>query len=540
MRSSRLTSLVLLGSAIAGGLALDATADGPAGGDAARVTVEAGVAMPAARDGATLASTWFCAGGTGAAGSRAEHSVIIANPSDEARQATVTAVAGGIAPASSVVEEPAPGSQETTTTAPTTTAPQQATTTTEPVPPASTTLEVPARSRITYRLGDLVDAKLVGAVVEVDGGQVAVEHEVAGDLGRATAPCSTTASSTWIFPWGVTTRGSRELLVMMNPFPDDATVDIDFATDEGVRETARFQGFVVPGRSVVGAYIDEDVTRKAQVSAYVQVRSGRLVVDRIQMFEGTDEDARRGITLGLGAPVPAETWIFPDGEYREGIREQIVVFNPGQAVAEVEVEVRLGTAPDQASPEIVPEPFELTVLPGRYSLITIPDPEQPGRVPAEVGHSLLVRSLNGQPVAAERVTSAIEPAARRGVGATLGSPLAAPRWILPGGGTSASTDEWIVLLNASDTEEVTFSVTSPSGGQVIPLQDLQDVALAPGARRAIRLGDHVEREDLPIVVTADGPIVVERGLFAVGRPGLSQSTAIPFTEGVVVPEAIGG
>src|SRR3546814_5277774 len=93
------------------------------------------------------------------------------------------------------------------------------------------------------------------------------------------------------------------------------------------------------------------------------------------MFEGTDEDARRGITLGLGAPVSALEWVFPDGEHTEGVSEQVVVFNPGEEVAEVEVEVRL----DDPDAEFLPEPFALTVLPGRYSLVNIPDAQQPDR-----------------------------------------------------------------------------------------------------------------------------------------------------------------
>ena len=113
--------------------------------------------------------------------------------------------------------------------------------------PEPAIVAAPAKSRITFFLRDIVEAPLAGAVVEVEGGEVAVEHEIRGDLGRATAPCATTASPTWSLPWGVTTRGARELLVFMNPFPDDATVDITFATDEGVRNTSRFRGSSCPG-----------------------------------------------------------------------------------------------------------------------------------------------------------------------------------------------------------------------------------------------------------------------------------------------------
>ena len=344
---------------------------------------------------------------------------------------------------------------------------------------------MPAQSRVEVRLGDISEAQLVGAVVEIDGGEVVVEHHVTGPLGRSTAPCSTTASPTWSFPWGVTARGARELLVFMNPFPDDATVDIAFATDEGVRDTARFQGFVVPGRSVVGAFIDQDVTRKQQVSAQVQVRGGRLVIDRIQLLDGTD--GREGITLGLGVPTPAETWMFPTGETGPGLTEQVVIFNPSDDVAEVEVEARL----DDPATNGTPEPFEVTVAPGRYAIVDVHAEE---RVPAGVGHSLIVRSLNGVPVTAERVNAGADPAPRRGITSTTGSPFGAPTWYFAGGGPTESRDEYLVLMNVSITDPVTFSVTGFSAGQTIAIQDLQgqtDRARCSGgdpARRQDRAG----------------------------------------------------
>lgn len=254
MRSARLTSLVILAALVAGGLVLQAADDADAPVASAPAEVVAGVGIPAARSEPTLSSTWYCAGGTATGDGFADHVLLLANPTDRGRTATVTVVVGGVAAA------PAPADVTSTTaaetTVPETTTTTGPTTTTTRPPPVVTSVPLPPQGRVEVRLGDLVAAPLAGAVVEVDGGEIAVEHQITGDLGRATAPCSSTASATWSFPWGVTARGSRELLVFMNPFPDDATVDIDFATDEGVRDTARFQGFVVPGRSVVGAYIE--------------------------------------------------------------------------------------------------------------------------------------------------------------------------------------------------------------------------------------------------------------------------------------------
>ncbi len=542
MRSSRLTSLVLLAGAVTGGLVLEAS-EAPSPPPDADTTVEAGVAIPAANSAETLSSTWYCAGGTATEGGFADHVLLLANPTAQDRTATVTVLTGDIASAPALPAPDAPAGETTTTAATTTTeAPPASTTTTVPPPTDPTSVRLPANSRVEVALRDIVDAPLAGAVVEIDGGEVAVEHQITGEgFGRATAPCSTTAAREWSFPWGVTLMGSRELLVFMNPFPDDATVDIEFATDEGTRETLRFTNFVVRGRSVVGAYVDEDVTRRAQVSAQVHVRSGRLVVDRIQTFDGTDA-AFEGITLGLGAPTPAETWVFPDGQVDPGVTEQVVVFNPSEEVAEVEVEVRL----DDPDVNGVPEPFELTIPPSRFSIVDLSEADAeaiegvPKRIPDGVGHSLIVRSLNGVSVAAERIVTSSAPSLELGISATLGSPLAAPTWLFPGGGVSAERDQYLTLYNASPDEIARFSVAALIDGDRDAVDGLQGLEIPAGGRRAIRLRDHIQLEELSLVVEADGPIVVERGLYRVDGRGISQSMGIPVAVDVVVPDPVDG
>ncbi|MEX2293803.1 MAG: DUF5719 family protein [Acidimicrobiales bacterium] len=527
MKSARVTSLLLIVGLMAAGLVIQVAERDTASPTSAAPVVQAGVAIPAARDEPTLSSTWYCAGGTGRRGGFADHVLVLANPTDRARTATITVLTGSVADSPPPVSTDSTATTATAPTAPTTT--PAPTTTTLPYKPIESSWPLPAQSRVEARLGDLAVASLVGAIVEVDGGEIAVEHHVTGPLGRATAPCSTTASTTWSFPWGVTTRGARDLLVFMNPFPDDATVDISFATDEGVRDTARYQGFIVPGRSVVGASLERDVTRKAQVSANVRVRSGRVVVDRIQTLDGTD--GREGITLALGVPEPALEWVFPVGETGPGLTEQVVVFNPSDDVAEVEVEVRL----DDPDTNTLPEPFELTIPPGRYSIV---DVHAEDRVPEGVGHALFVRSLNDVPIAAERVNSSASPAPRRGITVTTGSPVGAPIWYFAGGGPTESRDEFLVLVNLDNENAVTYSVTGLAGGQTIAIQDLQGRSIEPGGRAVIRLGDHIARDVLPVVVVADGPIVAERGLYRIGGGGMSQAMGIPLDRDIFVPDPV--
>jgi hypothetical protein len=531
VRSSRLTAFVVLLGVVAGGLVLDAADDDDP--DPTPEPVVAGVAMPAATPAGTLSSTWYCAGGTATDDGFADHVIVLSNPTDTPRRALVSVLTGGFAPPPAAPDTSA-GGATSTTAAPT------STTTTAPPPaaPAPAPVEVPAFSRVGLTLRELVKAPLASAIVEVEGGEIAVEHQIttlAEGGGRATAPCSSTAAPTWSFPWGVTERGARELLVFMNPFPDDATVTIDFATDEGTRQTLRFQNFVVPGRSVVGAYIDQDVTRKSQVSAHVQVGSGRVVVDRIQTFDGTNPRLE-GITLGLGAPVPAGMWVFPAGVLGEGATEQVVVFNPTDEVAEVEVEVRL----DDPATNGVPEPFEVTVSPHRYAIVDLHEPDlevteaTPRRIPDDVNHSIIVRSLNGVAVTAEKVLTRSEPQSNLGVGVTLGSPLAASEWLLPAGGISEERSENITVFNADIEEPVRFSVAALDDGRLVPVEGLQDLEVVPGGHRLIRMRDHIQLESLSLAVTAEGPVAVERGLFRRDGRGISISMGIPVAEGTLV------
>jgi hypothetical protein len=534
VRSSRLAALVILAGVIAGGLVLDA-AESPEGAPPSE-TVVAGVAMPAAAPAGSLSSTWYCAGGTATDKGFADHVVVIANPTDEPRRAVVTVLTGVIAPKPLVADT---SGESTTTTAP----PETTTTAAPPEPPPPSVVDVPAQSRVEVSLRDLVHAPLASAIVEVEGGEVAVEHQVttlAEGGGRATSSCSSTAAREWSFPWGVTSRGARELLVFMNPFPDDATVTIDFATDEGTRQTLRFQNFVVPGRSVVGAFVDQDVTRREQVSAQVHVGSGRLVVDRIQTFDGTDP-ALEGITLGLGAPELAEVWVFPAGRLGEGATEQAVVFNPTNEVAEVEVEVRL----DDPETNGVPEPFEVTVAPHRYEIVDLHEPDlevtetTPRRVPDGVDHSIIVRSLNGVPVAVEKVLTRSEPQANLGVSATLGAPLAAPTWILAAGGVSEERRETVSVYNPSD-HSARISVHALDDGRTLEIESLQDLEIAPGGFRRINVNDHVDIENLALVITADGPVSVERGLFRIDGRGIAQSMGIPIAVDTLVFDPLEG
>ncbi|MGH9216949.1 MAG: hypothetical protein ACRDZS_11880, partial [Acidimicrobiales bacterium] len=220
-RSPRLPFIVLLAAAV-GAAVWQARIDDDRGTALANTADSAGAAgspngMPAVASDDALASTWYCAAGTGDEGGMADHVVTILNSGDRSLDATVT-VYGGVLASSSPTTAEASEPKSAPATAP---------------GPAVREIRLPARDRVDLRLGDVLAAPLVAALVEVKGGAVAVEHRVTGPHGVDVGPCASGTAPVWHLASGTTTRDAREVVVLFNPFPTDAIVDVSFDTDAG-------------------------------------------------------------------------------------------------------------------------------------------------------------------------------------------------------------------------------------------------------------------------------------------------------------------
>ncbi|MBW3612048.1 MAG: hypothetical protein KY438_11070 [Actinobacteria bacterium] len=473
--SSRHLPVVVVLIAILAGLALVDVGD-PA---PPRFGTASAFAMPTADPASSLSSTWFCATGAASADNDSGLVLTVANRGDEARSGTVTWFPAGAAPVVLPVE-------------------------------------VGPRQGVTLEADEALDASDVSAMVELDGGGVGVEHTVEVAGGSSVAPCASSASDHWYLANGTTARDATQVLALFNPFPDDAIVDIAFATDQGRDEPEALQGLPVAAGTTTRINVGEIVRRREVTATSVTTRSGRVVVDRLQRFDGSN--GRSGISLALAAPAPAEVWTFPAGEYQEGLAERWHVYNPSDRDAVILLEA----VPDAGE---VPIALERTVSARDHLII---DAAETAPVPPGVGHSSTVRSINGVGVVAERELSGIAPSPRRGWSSMLGSPLASQGWLLAyGAGTEAVADA--LSVHNPGTEAVRFSVTALVGGQEVPAEGLSDVELGPAQRQELVLGDVLERSPVPLVVSADGPVVVERDLSPVSDPGISTTLGIPLS-----------
>lgn len=440
---------------------------------------------PVVTEPGVVSTAWYCAEGTAAPGGRADETIVLANAGEREVEALVTVMRA-------------------------------------PEPPVTREVAVAPRSRARLRVAEVVEAAEPGVMVEVFGAHVAVEHELVGAGDFATLPCRREASDQWHFAGGTTARGLRQFLALFNPFPSEAKVDVTFYTEAGVERPQATQGLDVLPRGRVSVPVHDLVLRREVVAATVVARTGRIVAERSILFPGPPDET--GLAVAPGAPEPALTWTFPEGFVVEGITEDIWLFNPTEQDTEVEVQV----LPDG---EALVEPEQVALAARSALSVRLSD-----RVPAGVGHAVVVVAAGDVPVVAEQEIVSRPPAPRVGYDTMLGLTAPATRWLFPDGRADETRDEWIILFNPrralleQDPESppaVVSSVTVLAQGQLLVPEGLGDLRVDADARLARRLGDALSREDVPLVVEADRPVYVVRALF---QGGISFSGGIPFAE----------
>ena len=436
------------------------------------VAAASAVSGPQARPAGSGASTWYCPVGVANPETDRAASIAIQNATGNPIDATVTMMTDhGDATVSSV--------------------------------------KVPAASSASVR--ETGSANAMGAVVEVAHGGVGVDETITSSIGESTTACASSTSDHWYVADGSTALGNTMMLHLFNPFPDDAIVDMDFATEQGRTAPGDFQGVVVPARSVVAVNVGDHVRRRDHVAATIKARRGRIVVGREQLRTSP----LNGLLVALAASQPGTTWDFPAGVVSDKVGERLNFYNPSGRDATVEVTLTL----DQGAAE----PLEVKVPTG--DRITL-DLGGESRVPKGVGHALTVRST--VPIVAERTLDFSLGSGRTGLGGALGATMTARRWLLPQGAVTDTRDDYVTVHNTGRTA-VRVSLTVTAAGVPTPPDGLTGVRLAAGERRAFNLRDVVHGTDVAVVVDASAPVVVERDLSRVGRGGVNVSIAIPVS-----------
>ena len=449
--------------------------------------------------------TWFCPGGS-APGGRADVSLEIINASAEPAEAFVSGIRSGLG-----------------------------------VAPTDVVVTIGAGDRTRVRLADLVvDSEWMGAVVEVGSADVLVEQTYLGASGTTDrALCHSRTSDLWVSASGATefaANGEELVLLLLNPFPHDAVLDIRFYSDVGVDT---LNGAVVPARRVVALDVNETVPVASRVSAVLDVAVGRIAASRVQS-QGRAAQADQGSPPGLSvAPLASTTapvWhllnLHSDDRF-----DVVSVVNPSaDHTAEVDLEIISGEG-------LSLDPIELTIAAGAMRQVDLSNVERLGGLGA---YGIAARSLTGLPIAVMHESSdqfaagaggeagddeesvGPEPAQYAGrvnvsLAATVGLDVSATRWLAPLGSGSHS----VVVFNPAEVAIalVEVAVLDEKGRRLV-------TSIEVGPLRRVSLRASELGSERPIVeVVSRSPVVVSRDLIGVSQhqllPGVVASEPLP-------------
>lgn len=347
-----------LGALLAGSVFLDQVpeSDRPelAAGDVVKLRAQVADPLP-------LTTSWYCSIGSSSAQGYADHTVHVSNVGDEPARATL-----------SVLTDSGPG--------------------------PTVRIDLAARATESLKLSTISAAENAGVVVEIVGGEGVVGHEVSTEHGTATGPCATTVSGSWYLAGGSTRRDSDQFLALMNPFGEDVVLDVTFRTATRERRPEALTALVIPGRSVVVVNVSEYVSIEPVVATTITTIQGRVAAEQLQVANG--ELGPRGAALVLGTPAPATEWWLPAGRVTDSGDHQLVVFNPGEERAEIEIYFDLSTTDRRGAFGL--SAIELSIQPGRFESLDVAELLAALEIPLPLEFGLRVRSDNDVAVLASR------------------------------------------------------------------------------------------------------------------------------------------
>jgi hypothetical protein len=359
----------------------------------------------------------------------------------------------------------------------------------------------------------------------------AEDGDAALPAGTVAGPCVDAVSPRWIVPGLGTVGGQEARLNLANPFSTDATVAIGFLTPNGAEAPLALRNLTVPARDTVEVVVNDHLPEQPDLSAIVEVATGRVAVEGLQIARAAIGDVD-GVSLLAAAPEAAETWTVPWVSDEDGIASWLWVSNPGDRTAPVELSLHTTTGG-----ELPVGLTEVSVPPG-----TIRRVDLRGTLPEGVASAAITARSDGAPVVVSAASEVATGEAPDGTGlsVTLGAPATDGAWVVSGRDISGR-QEALHLANPG-SEPSTVDVRVFSGSTLAEPADLQGLTLAAGAAVTIDLAEVVSSGAWTAFVSAsDGGVVAGRvGRAEEGPLGLVATLGVPAAAWSAVSEPLAG
>jgi hypothetical protein len=367
----------------------------------------------------------------------------------------------------------------------------------------------------------------VSALLETDVA-VAVERTVSWPFrtGTGTTPAAPTLdaygahaegdiaqpSSTWYFAEGATYAGFDLFYLVRNIELRPVTVTATYLRPAPLDAVVKQYVVDADSRKTIWVNLEDARLVSTEMAATFETDGGRVIVERA-MYASTPGQPFAAGTAAMGATAPSTRWVFAEGATGDYFDTFLLLANPGDQEAEVQVSYLLPLG------ERLVRPY--TVAP-RARLSIWADYEDP--VLSDTAFSADVVSANGVPIVAERVMWWPGPGAAswQEAHASAGATRAAAKWVTSDGecGGERRARTYLLVVNPAEAP-VTVAVRlnfADSSSEVrsfdVPGRARLDIDV--GARFPEADGRRFSAE-LAVADPSTGAIVVERSTYWDGR-----------------------
>ena len=255
------------------------------------------------------------------------------------------------------------------------------------------TVSVPATSRVTVHITDLITDGDVAAKLESSGnvGIVAertIYHNSAGYswlAGHCTRGATAT-STTWYFAEGRATEDFAEYILLLNPDGNSAaTVQMTFVKSDDTTIAATVS---VPAQSRKTINVNNIVT-DSELAAKIESTNGVGIVAERAMYWNSGIIEWAGSHCSLGAAATSNVWYFAEGSTSGSFSEWLILYNPDSSnTAEVTVTFMLTDGTNEI--------YETTILAESRVAIDV------DTVVNDASFSIKVESTNSVSIVAEQ------------------------------------------------------------------------------------------------------------------------------------------
>ncbi len=320
----------------------------------------------------------------------------------------------------------------------------------------------------------------------------------------------TSTSTKWYLAEGYTGPGFETWLLLANPTEGDAAVRVSFMPEDGnvvqkdytVGAESRF---TVPVNSIAGL-------GPTGVSILAESTNGVGIVAERAMYFNSDGRTDGSCTQGVTAP--QDSWYFAEGYTGTGFDTYLLVQNPGDQDARIQVDL-MGENPAQPAASY---PFDVKAH-SRFTMHV--NDFLPGQ-----GVSLKVQATSGVPVVAERAVY-FDYFGIDGGHDSAGAVSPGNKWYFAEGCTSDAFDTWLLIQNpGTEPAPVTLSFYRDDGQKFT-----REVTVPAGTRYTLQadLVAGLEAASFATEIGSDKPIVAERSVYFIykGRDGGTNAGGLP-------------